>query len=380
MAMQPLRHIVLAVSLALGAGCASSPVEPPASAVEAATASTAALVDIGELAGAGYRIDIPEGWQGDLVVYARGYVPVGSPRDTATDRSNADEWALDQGYAIARSDYSQLGWSVAEALEDTERLRAHFVARHGQPRRTFVMGHSMGAHIALATLEKHAPHYTGALALCGANAPAGELFGVHLLPPVVAFDYFFPGVLGLAPGGLADPASPPWPDPEAIEKALQGKPDVAALLATRFDIPRDGLAGGIMIRYAVLHELAQRAGGFPVDNRTVKYTGLGDDAAFNAGVRRYTGNPAAMAYAAANAALTGRAPRPVVMLDNLADPTIPTEVTQRYAALAQAQGQGANVLVLPSQGQGHCEFTGEQQQYAMAKLAAWVESGQRPQP
>lgn len=379
MTLPPLRHIALALSLALSAGCASSPTAPPAAPLADAPA-IAAVVDVGELAGAAYRIDIPENWQGDLVVYARGYAPVGSPREEATQRNDEDTWALSQGYAIARSDYSTLGWSVAEALVDTERLRAHFVARHGKPKRSFVVGHSMGAHIALATLEKHAAHYDGALALCGANGPAAELFGDHLMPPLVAFDYFFPGVLGLAPGGLADPASPPWPDPEAIEKALQGKPDVANLIATRFDIPRDGLAGGLMIRYAVLHELAQRAGGFPVDNRTVKYTGLGDDAAFNAGVRRYAGDPAAMAYAAANAALTGTAPRPVVMLDNQADPTIPTEVTQRYAALAEAAGQGANVLLLPSQGQGHCEFTGEQQAYAMAKLAAWVDSGKRPAP
>ncbi len=379
MTLPPLRHIALALSLALGAGCASAPVAPPAAAVAGAPVK-AAVVEVGELAGAAYRIDIPGNWQGDLVVYARGYVPVGTPRAEATERKREDEWALAQGYAIARSDYSKLGWSVGEALDDTERLRAHFVARHGKPRRTFVMGHSMGSHIALATLERHAAHYDGALALCGANGPAAELFGDHLMPALVAFDYFFPGVLGLAPGGLADPASPPWPDPEAIEKALQGKPDVADLLATRFDIPRDGLAGGLMIRYAVLHELAQRAGGFPVDNRTVKYTGLGDDAAFNAGVRRYTGDPSAMAYAAANAALTGTAPRPVVMLDNLADPTIPTEVTQRYAVLADAKGRGANVLLLPSQGQGHCEFTGEQQQQAMAKLAAWADSGQRPAP
>jgi dienelactone hydrolase len=380
MSLPTLRHLALAVSLAVAAGCASSPVAPPASAPAAAAAPVAAIVDVGEIAGAPYRIDIPAGWQGDLLLYARGYMPVGTPREGGTERNSQDEWALAQGYAIARSEYSALGWSVAEAVVDSEALRAHFVAMHGSPRRTFLLGHSMGAHIALAVLEQQPQPYAGALALCGANAPASELFSDHLLPAVVAFDYFFPGVLGLAPGGLADPASPPWPDAEAIERALQGNEAIASRLSERFDIPRDGLAGGLMIRYAVLHELQQRAGGFPVDNRSVRYTGMGDDAAFNAGVRRYAGDPAAMAYAASHAALTGAAPRPVVMLDNHADPTIPTEVTQRYAALAEAGGQGANVLVLPAQGQGHCEFTVEHQQQAMAKLAAWVDSGTRPAP
>lgn len=383
MRLPTMRHLALALALAAGAGCASSPQAPPAASpapAAPAAAPVAAIADVGEIAGAPYRIDIPAGWQGDLLLYARGYVPVGTPGEGRSERDAQDEWALSQGYAIARSEFSAQGWSVAEGLVDSEALLAHFVARHGAPKRTFLLGNSMGAHIALALLERHPERYAGALALCGANAPAAELFNDHLFPALVAFDFFFPGALGMAPGGLADPASPPWPDVEAIERALKSNEAVASLLSERFDIPRDGLAGGLMIRYGVLRELQQRAGGFPVDNRAVRYTGMGDDVAFNAGVRRYQGDPAAMAYGARNAALTGAAPRPVVMLDNQADPTVPTEVTRRYAALAAAAGQGANVLVLPAQGQGHCEFTVENQAQAMAKLVGWVDSGSRPAP
>ena len=380
MRLPPLRHLALAVSLAFAVGCASSPDTAPAAAAGPMAAPVEAKHEAGEIAGAAYRIDIPAGWQGDLLVYARGYVPTGTPREGATERNDEDRWALAQGYAIARSDYSALGWSAAKAVEDSERLRLHFVARHGAPRRTFLVGHSMGSHIALATLEKYPQPYAGALALCGANGPAAELFGDHVMSALVAFDYHFPGALGMAPGGLSDPASPPWPDMEAIERALQGNEPIATRLSERFDIPRDGLAGGIMIRYGVLRDLQQSAGGFPVDNRSVRYTGMGDDAAFNAGVRRYAGDPAAMAYAARNVALTGAAPRPVVMMDNQADPTIPTEVSRRYAALATAAGKDANVLVLPAQGQGHCDFTAEHQQQALAKLVDWVDSGSRPAP
>lgn len=380
MRLPTMRQLVLAIALAAAAGCASSPQAPSSAALAPAVAPAPATAEVGEIAGAPYRIDIPAGWQGDLLVYTRGYVPVGMPGEGRTDRNAQDEWALSQGYAIARSEFSAQGWSVAEGLVDSEALLAHFAARHGTPKRTFLIGNSMGSHIALALLERHPEHYAGALALCGANAPAAEMFNDHLFPAVLAFDFFFPGALGMAPGGLADPASPPWPDPEAIERALQGNEAAARQLAERFDIPREGLAGGLMIRYGVLRELQQRAGGFPVDNREVRYTGMGDDAAFNAGVRRYRGDPAAMAYTARNAALTGAAPRPVVMLDNQADPTVPTDVTRRYAALAAAAGQGANVLVLPAQGQGHCEFTVEHQAQAMARLVSWVDSGSRPAP
>jgi pimeloyl-ACP methyl ester carboxylesterase len=380
MRLPKLRHLALAIALAAAVGCASSPPAPSAASPAPAAAPVAAAVDVGEIAGAPYRIEIPAGWQGDLLVYARGYTPVGMPNEGRSERDAQDEWALSQGYAIARSEFSALGWAVAEGVADSEALRAHFAARHGEPKRTFLIGNSMGSHIALALLERHPEHYAGVLALCGANAPAAEIFNDHLFPALVAFDFFFPGALGMAPGGLADPASPPWPNPEAIERALQGNEAVARRLAERFDIPREGLAGGLMTRYGVLRELQQRAGGFPVDNREVRYTGMGEDAAFNAGVRRYQGDPAAMAYAARNAALTGAAPRPVVLLDNQADPTIPTEVSRRYAALATAKGQGANVLVLPAQGQGHCEFTAEQNAQAFAKLVSWVDSGTRPAP
>ncbi|MBL8880444.1 MAG: hypothetical protein JNG88_15125, partial [Phycisphaerales bacterium] len=38
--------------------------------------------DTGTLAGAPYRIDIPAEWNGELVVLAHGFEPVGVPRDT----------------------------------------------------------------------------------------------------------------------------------------------------------------------------------------------------------------------------------------------------------------------------------------------------------
>ena len=366
-----LRPLLLCLAIALTSGACA----PTAAKAVAASGAT-----VGVIADAPFRIEVPAGWKGDLVVYLHGYEPQGTPREPELAQDDLDRWLLSMGYAVARSANSSQGWAITEALADTERLRQRVVALHGAPRRTFLMGHSMGGHLALATLERHGEAYDGALALCGANAPADEMFGDGVLPPLVAFDHFFPGALGLAAGGLADPASPPMVDGEALETALKANAPQAQALAKRFQILREDFAGALFIRYLVLRELTARAGGFPVDNRDVAYAGYGDDRAFNAAVRRYAGDPAAMAYTRANAPLAGTATKPVVLLSNNDDPTVPADISARYAALAAAAGNGGRVLMLPSQGKGHCAFTPEQMGAGLEALTTWVSTGRKPAP
>ena len=149
---------------------------------------------------------------------------------------------------------------TGSACTQAEQVRQLAVESLGTPKRTWAVGNSLGAHAALASIERHPRAYDGALALCGINAPAAEVFADGVLPVLLAFDAYFPGVLGLAPGGLADPASPPMVDPAAIEAALQTDAAKAALIADGFDIRRDDLAGALMLRYLALSELRLHAG------------------------------------------------------------------------------------------------------------------------
>lgn len=310
----------------------------------------------GSVEGAPFRIAIPQNWNGELVMYLHGYEPSGRERQAQMAGGRMENWVLSQGYAMAQSAYSTQGWAVAEALVDNERLRQHFIEMHGEPRRTLLIGHSMGGHLVLASMERHPQAYDGGLALCGANSPAAELFADGLVPPLVAFDHFFPSAMGLAAGGLADPASPPTVDADVLERALQANEAQARVLGERFGIRREDLAGALGFRYFILRELMQRGGGFPVDTTTVVYSGMGDDAAFNASVRRYAGEPMAIAYVTANADLRGTLQAPVVLLANAYDPTVPAAFSSRYAALAKAAGNADKVIELPSVGQGHCRF------------------------
>lgn len=370
----PIRYVLACGVLAAALlGCAANAPTTPA-----VPAPVLPVADTGEIAQAPYRIDIPERWNGDLVLFAHGYEPVGVPRESPMPANELAQSFLDRGYAFAGSAYRSQGWAVADAIADTEALRRHFVATYGEPKRTFLVSISMGGQIVLASMERHPQDYSGALSLCGVNAPPVDVMRDGVLAPLVAFDLLFPAILGLPAGGLADPTAAPMVDGNAVEAALAANEPSATLLSTQFDIPRHELAGAIWLRYLVLHELAARAGGFPVDNREVVYAGFGDDAAFNAGVRRYTGDPAAMDYLARTVQLSGRVSAPVLFLLNNNDPTVPERFGERYLDIAADAGAGAQVALLAPVGEGHCAFLPDDVNTAFDKLVAWVESGVRP--
>ena len=364
----------LAVSVALLSAWSQSSAKNPASAKRVAgpAADTGALHDVP------YRVDIPANWNGDLVMLLHGYEPKGMPRQDPWPQNEAAPVFLAHGYAVAASAYASQGWAVTDALADNERLRAYFAGKYGKPAHAYLVGFSLGSFDALVSREKYGANYSGALSLCGVNMPAGTAFNDAILPALAAFDLWYPGALGLAPGGLADPASPPMADPEAIEAALKTDESKAAILSQRLDIPRAALAGAVMLDYMVLREMQQRAGGFPLDNRTTVYAGFGDDAAFNKAVRRYAGDAAAMKYLDELPTLTGRIDKPLVIQHNNGDPTVPKRFDAIYPALAAKAGRAANVAVLPPAGDGHCGFSPEQTAAAFAALTGWVGTGQRP--
>jgi pimeloyl-ACP methyl ester carboxylesterase len=330
-------------------------------------------VETGTLAGSPYRIEIPAKWNGDLVLLLHGYQPDGIARQIPMPANEMTHVLVAQGYAVAEPDYSAQGWAVSEALGDIERLREHFAKRVARPKRVYLAGFSFGGHLALASLEKDRGTYAGALSLCGVNLPGADV-GAMLLKNLVAFDRYFPNILPQEPQGLAEPNSPPMIDPAAVEAALATDETRAQALARGLDIRRPDLSGAIMLDYMVLQELRRRAGGLPVSNLGVRYTGFDDDDAFNRAVRRYRGDPAAILYLSARAPLTGMIDAPVVLQSNIDDPTIPAIYGTIYPRLVASEAGEALLRELPRVGHGHCDFTDEQVAEDMRLLASIVTS------
>ena len=331
-------------------------------------ATPAGTGESGVIQGAPWRIDVPADWNGDLVVQMHGYETVGIPRPDISAPGEDARVFLANGYAVAASSYANQGWAIEEGIADSERLRRHFVATHGEPGRTLAVGYSLGGHVALATLETHGEAYDGALSLCGVNAPAAEVFADGIVAPLVAVQHFFPGALGLAEGGLADPASPPMLDGEALATAFSANEAAAMRIASSLEIPRESLVDSLWLYYVILREAQQRAGGHPVDNTEVRYDGFADDEAFNAAVPRYSGDPAAIAYIGRNFGLTGQVDKPVVLLSNAVDPIVARRFGVRYIELVRDAGNEDLLTVLPPVGEGHCNFTAAQVQSGLDAL------------
>jgi hypothetical protein len=345
--MQMLRLIKGCLALATCIGMAFAPAL--AAALEPGTHA-------GTLQGAAYRIDVPLGWNGDLVMLMHGYQPVGAPQKTPMEAAEATSLFLAKGYAVAQSQYASQGWAVGDAIADNERLRQHFVQDFASPAHTWIYGFSLGGLEAAASIERYQHAYSGALVMCGATVSTPELISQGVVEPLVAFDALIPGVLP----DLAAPDSPPIVPPDVFAKALQAHPEQAALLQKRMQGTPETPAGSLMLYYMLLREFEHRAGGMPLDNRKVVYQGFGDDAAFNRRVHRYAGSPAAMAYARDNVTLTGRIEVPLVMQWNTFDQTIPVRFHPVYPHQVRAAGNGKWLTVLDPTGDGHCDFTDEQ--------------------
>lgn len=355
------RHAALTFACCLGLGALAATAaahNAPAASNAAATART----ESGVLQGAPWRIDLPAHWNGEVVMLAHGFQPAGTPRPADWPANPSTAALLKAGFAVAQSGYASQGWAVADAIADTERLRAHFIATQPTTRRTWVLGFSMGGAVAIATLERYPQHYAGGASLCGANLP-GEVLASETLTTLLAFDHFFPRARGLPAAGLASPAAASIPQADlypAIAGALQAQPTVAARLATRLQVTAEQLPGTISLHALVLHDLVKRSGGMPVGNRDTVYAGFGDDAAFNAEVRRLDADPAAQATLRRELGLTGALSRPLVIQYNRDDPTINPRFEPVYPALAAKAGADPLPTVLARAGEGHCGFSDDE--------------------
>lgn len=342
-----------------------------------AQAAVHATHQVGTLAGASYRIDMPAHWNHRLVVFFHGYTDAPVVFGKGETLSPMFDPLLAHGYAVIQSGYSAGGWAIQQATTDTERLRRFFIAQHGASTQTLVMGMSMGGTLTIMAIEQHPDVYAGALSLCGAIEPSDQLV-TRDLALRAAFDYYFPGLLGplvpVAASYRADAATV-----AKISAALRSKPEAEhALLGWYRAANAANLPDVIAFIGVELRELQQRAHGNPVGNDNLIYVGSGDDDALNDGVRRYRADPSAAAYLASWYTPTGKLLRPMLALHDVGDPLVPAYTPFSYALAATRAGHGDHFVQQYVQHEGHCVFTPQQIGRAFNELTAWVGAGQRP--
>lgn len=361
------RHRVLMALLVLQWAAGPLSAQPP----ERPTA--AATVDAGNINGAAFRIEIPADWNKGLVMYAHGYTTVGSPPSNPENprvKALRDVF-LSRKFAFAESAYSAQGWAVKEGIEDTEALRRHFVAKHGRPAETYIVGHSMGGHITVATIERYPEAYQGAMPMCGPLGAAVDFMNYGLFDMLVTFEALFPGTIG-------SPYEPGGKTGEKVKAAIAAQPERAAQYAQRFARPLDQLPGVLAFFHLIAGELKQRAGGEPFDNRNRIYGGFGEDVALNRAVKRYAADPAAQEYLRQYATPSGRVADPVLTIHTTADALVLGSDVSAYEILAARAGTSDRFVARFVEANGHCNFTPAQTGSAFDALLAWAREGKRP--
>ena len=346
--------------------------------------SQTAKRDTGIINGAAYEIQIPDNWNKKLVMYAHGYEQVGTPHNMLYPNPVLNVF-LARGFAVARSTYNRTGWALPEGVDDTETLRKYFNKKHGKPDSTFITGHSMGGGVTVASIEKYPKIYNGGLALCPlSNRPYEQVKGAF--DSYVTFNALFPGLLPPVAEVMSGKAAPVFTTDfrASIKKAAsfiylikQSKPDDLAKFLEHRGLKLDDFPFTLVFLDGVLRDMATQSGGNPFDNTNTLYSGFLDDWALNKKVER-------VAATASNQRLTtydrtGIVDKPLLMMHTTYDQLISlNDAVSHYDNLVHEKRKEKNLKTFITNGQGHCNFTGEQTATAFDALRSWAKTGQKP--
>ncbi|GIF26600.1 pimeloyl-ACP methyl ester carboxylesterase [Actinoplanes tereljensis] len=133
----------------------------PAAPARAATHYSGTLDD-----GATWIADVPEDWNGTLVLYSHGFGTL-----TAADAPNpaTQQALLDRGYALVGSSYDPNGslWALASAARDQFASLSALSRLVGKPKITIALGVSMGGLISTQEAERAGHRLDAAVSTCG---------------------------------------------------------------------------------------------------------------------------------------------------------------------------------------------------------------------
>lgn len=321
--------------------------------------------------GARSLICVPtSGWNGDLIVFAHGYVAPDLPLDfynlELTDGTDLRVLVQSLGYAFATTSYRRNGLAILEGVADVRELVLAFENLHpAYAGTTFITGASEGGAVTALSAERSADLFDAGFSLCG---PIGDFrkqidyWGDFR----VLYDYFFPGVLPPDAMNIPPALIEGWQavyQPQVMA-ALQQKPLAAAQLirtskasVSLFDPASVAQTTSGLLWYNVFatNDGKQQLGGVPFDNMTRVYRGSYNDWLLNKKVARFAADPAALGAMAPYE--TQGTPRiPMITLHTTGDEIVPFWHQKLYREKLVANGAGG-VVQLPVLRYGHCNFT-----------------------
>lgn len=350
-----------------------------------------ATAHFGTLYNAMYRVEIPDEWNGDLVVWAHGFKGFGKELDVDSPPAALRELIIRRGYAWAASSYSENGYAPGVGADDTLAVRNFFIEEFGEPETIYLVGASMGGNVVALSLEHFPGAYDGALAICGA---VGGQTQIDYLVSWAHLAAFFAGTeLPLEDGPLAVTLTLTGEVSDAL-----GEPDAPTVAGEQFASTIRMLTGGprpffqegfveqylLNFGYILSDPGLETATARAATNAETEYAiepGLGITAdAINEGVHRQTADPGFR-----NAAdypdkvpTAGNLSAPLLTLHGTGDLFVPISQEIEYRASVEAAGKTDLLVQRAIRAPGHCDFSAEEITQAFTDLTAWVTEGVRP--
>jgi pimeloyl-ACP methyl ester carboxylesterase len=383
-----VRRLLLGAVLALAA-CGDGS-DGPSGTVDAGDPPSAGCSDATLPSGALYRICFPGEWNGELVIYAHGYMRTDEPlaiQDNLVDGVPVSSLVTGLGYAFATTSYRANGLvadvAVADLVDLDERFRE---AIRPDPTRTYLVGVSEGGLSVAQAAELTPARFSGALSACG---PVGDFPSQvdYLGDFRVVFDYFFPGVLPGTAIDIPDELQANWEsqyvpavlgalvsDPDATQELL----DVTGAATDANDIFSIGATVVGVLWYSVYatEDAQAKLGGQFYENANRVYQGSTNDAALNAGVARFSADAGARAELE-RFDTSGELGVPVVTLHTTGDPIVPVSQQQLFGTKVSQAGAQARLSQRTVDRYGHCNFEPIELQTAFMALTQQVSAASR---
>ncbi len=394
---------LLLVALVAATGCSKkqTPLSPvlertgtTAQAVRHPLASPAAATHLeGEIGpGALYAIDVPEDWNGDLVLYAHGY---SMPQEPVALPGGAYPGVRDQllarHAAVAATSISENGFAEAEGVIQVHQLAGLFTSRVAAPRRIFLIGLSFGGLVGAELLHNFPAQYAGALTvsspLGGAQAEFNYVGDVRLL-----WNLVMPWKLM---GTFTDPPNRMFPSDSVVDCITHNQSLFGVVAMTHRQggmrvAGRNGNELATSVVYTLgfhwygMEDAVERAHGhMPYDNHDAVYVSdvvpAPTLAWINASIPRYTMTPDAVNLFRQHYEPDGVLRRPLLTLHTRYDPRVPWEHEQILNQRVTAAGSLDRLLQFDFNRFGHDEaFTSAEIGSAFDALVTWVDSGVKP--
>jgi len=345
----------------------------------------------GKYDGGLYRIEIPDNWNGDLVLFAHGFVPNAGPNGSMlrVGVHRFREHVVKDGFAWAASSYRCNGYVPGQALLDTIALIDLFKQSNGgrSAGRVYLTGESMGGHVTLLGMQEFPTTFAGGLAMCPAGPELFDYFAAMSAAAEVVTGVQFHA--DTVPQDVAKMTEALGKPPEYTEKGRQ----LASIEIQMSGGPRpfamEGLAGRLIANMSTSQ--AALLGSTTPSNRAVDTAhltyaigdGLGLSAeTLNQKARRKTADPQ---MRSANGPyeevvpFDGRIQRPLMTMHGTGDLYVPIFLERSLKRAVSAAGNDKLLTQRIYRIGAHCQFSQPEMAKAFDDLVAWVKSGTKPQ-